>query len=276
MYRTFLYIVFACTLILVNVACSEQRVLPNKYESAYVTLAYDTKSPAWCEKISRQATQRYGFNRGGADIYYTRSSCFLTLAILLKDSSLCRKVRQAREIPILGLDGSKYSRRNCNKLIQSGEEISGRRSLPLDLNERSVLQELNLTELHLEPCQIRLREALDAAPSFVSRYEACGQSSYIPIDEITKVQGDGIGYMSSSNCRHYIADQALVFSFGQPRQGAYGREHFYCEGYWLVEPPNFEPKEQPHPDEDELFIDLYKHYAKSGIILENIDKLPNF
>src|SRR5450759_833526 len=83
---------------------------PNKFEWSYVGMAYDFALPALCYQISPKATLTAGFSSSGHQITYTRSECFLNVAIKTSNKDLCKEVKS---ISTLFLSGANVSPEAC-------------------------------------------------------------------------------------------------------------------------------------------------------------------
>jgi hypothetical protein len=83
---------------------------PNKFESSYASIAYDFELPTLCYLISPKATLTAGFSPSGHQISYTRSKCFLNVAIKSSNKDLCKEVES---ISTLFLNGAKVSPEGC-------------------------------------------------------------------------------------------------------------------------------------------------------------------
>ena len=90
---------------------------PNDFERAYTALTLDTLSHELCAKISPQAETRALFNSPGTQIYRERSRCFLYVAVKSLNPHLCREVI---EVEAWFLDGSYFSRANCEAMVAKG------------------------------------------------------------------------------------------------------------------------------------------------------------
>lgn len=68
---------------------------PTRIEEAYVGLALDLKNPTVCAKISPNAKKTDRMQLRGRQVFYTRSFCFMHLAIQEKKPEYCSAVHQA-------------------------------------------------------------------------------------------------------------------------------------------------------------------------------------
>ena len=92
---------------------------PNEIEAAYVALAGELYMPELCEKISPRAVSRSGFGGKPHQISYTRSDCYLNLALASREVEFCGKVRRKSSL-LLG--GSGTSEQACLERVKSGEK----------------------------------------------------------------------------------------------------------------------------------------------------------
>jgi len=97
---------------------SAEDLRPNELEWGYYGLAMQMHSPELCSKISPEAYLTAGFAPKGSQISYTRSYCFLPIAIATKNRSLCANVRQKTH-PLL--DGSDFTKEHCEARVNSSE-----------------------------------------------------------------------------------------------------------------------------------------------------------
>jgi len=104
----------------INLAAADSRK-PNDFELAYTAMALDTSSHGLCAKISPKAETRALFNSPGTQVYKERSRCFLYVAVKSLNPALCRDVI---EVDAWILDGSYFSRENCERLVSKGQPFN--------------------------------------------------------------------------------------------------------------------------------------------------------
>jgi len=130
------------TLCPLDLAASDARK-PNDFELAYTAIALDTLSHELCAKISQNAKTKAPFNSPGTQVYGERSRCFLYVAVKSLNTYLCREVIEANAWI---LDGSYFSRENCERLVARGQPFN----FSLSFDHALILKEMGYRDEDIE------------------------------------------------------------------------------------------------------------------------------
>lgn len=90
-------------------------------EKVYIGFALDQKNSDICAKISPTALETDRWQMKGRQIFYTRSSCFMQVALMLQKLPLCGAVVPAQDT--FFLTGWYYSQKNCERMAKAEKPI---------------------------------------------------------------------------------------------------------------------------------------------------------
>lgn len=113
---------------------------PTNVERAYIGFALDQKNPDICAKISPFAIDVDRFFLPGRQVFYTRSSCYMQLALMTLKPEYCAVVQPAKNT--FFATGWYYTRENCEKFAKSEKPVM----IAYAINYPIVMKTLGYTE----------------------------------------------------------------------------------------------------------------------------------
>jgi peroxiredoxin len=131
-------------------ALAEARRPQNQHEVIYYFIAKEIGAPELCARISPLAEHGLGLNPPGYQIYYTRSHCYLDVAVRTGNAKLCDEVRSL-STPFV--DGSKISRAECLKSVGHPEQLINAGPGANFFDAKPILTQMGYTQ-EMIPAQI--------------------------------------------------------------------------------------------------------------------------